>query len=120
MPPVLYNQNNKLITDRTPILTEHNGTNGEEVTVNLHLVNEDKNYRYDDIVVKTKVKDKSPVSLLLSRISEPAALSNRIEFKRLKPGDAVSFKATIRVPQGTRASFIRGSMLAFKWKKYPI
>lgn len=120
MPLVLYDQNNKLITDRTPILTEHNGTNGEEVTVNLHLINEDRSYRYDDIVVKAKIPEKSPVSLKLARLSDPAGPSSRVDFKRLRPGGVANFQAIIKVPAGTRASFVRGSMLAFRWKKYPI
>ena len=118
MPLVLYDQNNKLITERTPILTEHNGTNGEEVTVNLHLINEDRAYRYDDVVVRAKAKD--PVTLLLSKITDPAAPGPRVDFKRLRPGAVANFKATIKVPAGTRASFVRGSMLGFKWKKYPV
>lgn len=118
MPLVLYDQNNKLITERTPIITEHNGTNGEVVTVTLHLINEDKAYRYDDIVIKATPKD--PVGLLLARISQPDKLSSRIDWKRLRPGEVATFKAVINVPPGTRASFIRGSMLDVKWKKYPI
>ena len=118
MPLVLYDQNNKLITDRTPIMTEHNGTNGEEVTVNLHLINEDKSYRYDEIVIKAQPKN--PVSLLLARVSQPDKLSSRIDWKRLRPGEVASFKAVIKVPAGTRASFVRGSMIDVKWKKYPI
>lgn len=118
MPLVLYDQNNKMITDRTPIITEHNGTNGEEVTVNLNLINEDKNFRYDNIVIKAQPKD--PVTLMLSRISQPDQLSSRIDWKRLRPGEVASFKAVIIVPAGTRASFIRGSTVGFKAKKYPI
>ena len=118
MPLVLYDQNNKLITDRTPIMTQHNGTDGEDVVVILHLINEDQAYRYDDIVIKAQPKD--PVGLMLSRISQPDKLSSRIDWKRLRPGEVATFKAVINVPPGTRASFIRGSMLGFKWKKYPI
>lgn len=118
MPLVLYDQNNKLITDRTPIMTEHNGTNGEEVTVALHLINEDKNYRYDDVVIKATPKD--PVSILLARVSQPDKLGSKIDWKRLRPGEVATFKATIRIPAGTRASFVRGSMIDVKWKKYPI
>ncbi len=118
MPLILYDQNNKLITDRTPIITEHNGTNGEEVTVLLYLINEDKNFRYDDIVIKARAKD--PVEMLLSPVSEPAKKSPRLNHKRLRPGDVLSFKAMIKVPAGTRASFIRGSTVKVNWKKYPI
>lgn len=118
MPLALYDENHKLITDRTPILTEHNGTNGEEVTVLLHLINEDKRYRYDDIVIKATPKE--PVDLQLARISQPDQLSSRIDWKRLKPGEVASFKALIRIPAGTKASLIRGTGVAVKWKKYPV
>lgn len=118
MPLVLYDQNNKLITDRTPIMTEHNGTEGEEVTVLLYLINKDKTFRYDDVVIKARAK--SPVMMLLNRVSEPTKKSTRIDHKRLGPGDVLSFKASVRIPPGTKASFIRGSTVKVDWKKYPI
>lgn len=118
MPLALYDQNRKVITERTPIMTEHNGTAGEEVTVNLHLINEDKGFRYDDIVIK--VKAKKPVTLRLVKITDPAAPGSRIDFKRLRYGEVANFKAIIKVPEDTKASFIRGSILDVKWKKYPV
>ena len=117
---IIRDERGKPVTDKNPIIIEHNGTLGDEVTLPLMIENTSKDHFHRDISIS--VDPKPPVDSLLNlpTAPNPGYYGPRIGIKRINPLEKVTFFYKSIVKTDTPEQVVTGTILHITSLEFPL
>ena len=110
----------KIVDDDNPIVTEHNGTTGDIVTLPLTLLNDSAQHYYKNI--QLNVNPSYPVSAALLVQSDPVPnYLPQKTIRRINPKETIRFNLQTSIPPNTPEQIIRrGINIQINAMRYPL
>lgn len=108
---VIRDEEDDIVNELNPIVTEHNGTTGDTVILPLKIENASLHHFFRDIAIQVSGKPPVDVSLNIPTAPNPLAYSHRVEIHRLNPLDKLLFNLKTIVPAATQEQIVTGTTL---------
>lgn len=115
----LVDEFGKPVTETAPLVTEHNGTEGETVDRILALRNEARGFRYEDLAVLAEASEGVTVYVGL-RKADLAARRNKLTLDKLGPNANHAIHVRVIVHPGHPEAVIKTTAFNIKAMKYPV
>ena len=113
---VLQDSQNVIISEESPTFTEHNGTKGETVEIDVFVVNQSTVFEHRAVTLQ--VVGKAPVSMQVKKAASDT-LAASVELGTIKPLETRRVIASVTIPEGVEAQVIDGSWFRVDSLKYP-
>ena len=115
----MLNENGQEITEDNPLITEHNGSTGDNVTLPLTLVNKSSKHYHKNIQLRVNSIPPVNAQLLIQNESTPNYFPSK-RIVRFNPRDTLSFNLQLSVRPNTPEQVVKGVNLNISSMKYPV
>ena len=115
----MLDENGQEITESNPLITEHNGSTGDNVTLPLTLVNKSSKHYYKNIQLRVNSVPPMDAQLLIQNEAVPNYLPSK-KITRFNPRETLPFNLQLSVRPNTPEQVVKGINLSISSMKYPI
>jgi hypothetical protein len=117
---IVRDEKGKVVSEVNPIITEHNGTIGDTVTLPFTIENTSKHHFHRDVAIQVSTKPPVDATLNLPTAPNPEFYGPRIEIRRINPLEKFLFNLRTTVKAETPEQVLTGTSLQITSLRFPM